>query len=134
VPTGFVSDAAAIISAQQPVTPFANVTLQLEQGGFSMFNALRTNAISAPASGSVPNDSWVCVEWEVVVATAGAVRLSVAGMQLSAPAIADDTTTTPPIGELAFGMSTFAGAGDVPARDLWLDELVVSNSPVGCPF
>jgi hypothetical protein len=133
VPSAFSPDATAIMIARQPAAPFANIALQLEQGGFSMFSNVRPMSPTAAPAGSLARDTWVCVEWRVKVAVTGSAHVAVAGSALSLPALNGDLTASPALGELALGLFTSASNGSVPARDLWLDELVVSDRMVGCP-
>jgi hypothetical protein len=133
-PSAFTADAGAFMQAEQAVAPMKALSLQLENGGFSMFDALHTTPPSAASAGAAKRDQWICVEWEIKIAADGGAHLSIDGVPAGAkPDIAGDLSSSPALGELAFGLGTYAGGdGDVPARDLWLDELVVSPTPVGC--
>jgi hypothetical protein len=114
---------------EQSVSPFAGIGLQLESGGFSFFNGLRNQSV-APA-GLARSDYWLCVEWEVNIGSAGGATLWVEGREELAPRLTGDTTSTPPVGELALGLVSNA-ITSVPVRDLWIDSLVVDNKPIGC--
>jgi hypothetical protein len=132
VPSSFSPEPAAIMEAEQAASPFSGVSLQLAQGGFSMFQGFPAPGMTIPPAGSVPRNTWVCVEWDVHVGKTGYVRLSVGGSVLSSPAINGDITSTPPLGELALGLVSQAGSTAVAPRELWIDDLVVSPSAVGC--
>jgi hypothetical protein len=132
VPTTFTPEPGAIILAEQSMMPFAGIGLQLEAGGFSMFKGLAP-ATSVPAAGMVARNSWVCVEWDLHVSKTGYARLAVGGSAQSAPALDGDNTSTPALGEIALGLVTQAPAtAAVNARELWIDDLVISGKNVGC--
>jgi hypothetical protein len=133
VPSAFTNDPAAIVGASQTSGTGSGISLQLEQGGFSLYDDLRAPAQSTGNAGTMPKNTWVCVQWGVKVATAGSSRVWVGGVEQPAPALTADTTSTPPLGQLTVGLMTSAFLGNVPARDVWIDEIAVSTKPLGCP-
>jgi hypothetical protein len=129
VPGSFGNDPGAFMLVEQPVTPYAGIGLQLEAGGFSMFNGLRNTSV--PVAGTARRDAWICIEYAVIVDSAGSATMWVDGRAELSPVIAGDTTSTPPVGELVLGLVDYTTTA-VPARDLWFDDVVISKSYIGC--
>jgi hypothetical protein len=132
VPSTNGGEPTAVFTAGQNGEPYNAVTLQLEQGGFSMYSGIQGKEKYVAAAGGFPKDQWFCLEWELKVGNPGSAKMWVGGVQQTAPALSGDTTSSPVLGQLSFGMTVQAMASAVPARDMWFDEVVVSSKRVGC--
>jgi hypothetical protein len=77
---------------------------------------------SVPATGA-----WTCVEW--LIASSGDVAVWVDGGKI--PALEDTSTPVFPITELDVGL-LFQHTSPEPAMDVWIDDVVVNDQPIGC--
>jgi hypothetical protein len=132
VPSSTGNEATSIFTAGQNATPYNAVTLQIENGGFSMYNGIDKKQKYVDVSGTFPKDKWFCLEWELKIGTAGAGKVWVDGTQRQAPLLSGDTTSDPALGQVSFGMTVQAMANAVPAREIWFDEVVIAGKRVGC--
>lgn len=77
-------------------------------------------------------DAWVCVEWHIVVASAGLGSLAVDGVDV-AETLTSGTAGPPGPGFFDFRFGRYgSGAVDAVARDVWYDDLIVGPTRVGC--
>src|SRR5262249_37561561 len=83
------------------------------------------------ATTAMPTDRWVCLEWHLRVATGGWAKLYLDGVEVTALTAAQNTLPTPTLGEIGLGLVAAPGSAAA-ARDLWLDDVIVDNSPIGC--
>lgn len=85
------------------------------------------------SSGSPPpRDRWFCVEWATdFSSTSGDSTVSI---DSAAVASISGTMTefSPPASRIVLGLLTYQPSSAQPALDLWLDDLVVDNKPIGC--
>jgi hypothetical protein len=84
-------------------------------------NVTRTTP-SVPATGA-----WTCVEW--LIGSSGDVAVWVDGGKI--PALEDTSTPVFPITELDVGL-LFEHTSPEPAMDVWIDDVVVNDQPIGC--
>jgi hypothetical protein len=93
---------------------------------YESFGAGFTNYSSTLAAEAVPTNAWTCVEWEID-RDANKQRLYVGGAKLADMEVA--------ITGFAGNLVTLGLAqGPAPVVDVWLDDVVVSASRVGCSF
>ena len=90
------------------------------------------NGISSTAPIQLPLDHWVCLELEVVTATAGAMHFWIDGEAVPALDYAGDTTTSPLVGRVSLGAAFFGKTSPQPVFDYWFDEIVFDDKRVGC--
>jgi hypothetical protein len=123
--------AVSFLRIQHSAAPFESLDLQLNGGVFATRDT-KTNVILKSAT-AMPTDRWVCLEWHVQLATTGMTSLLVDGTLASGLSQQQDTTGTVPYDWLLIGLeSAPASLNGGPDVKLWLDELVVSGSPIGC--
>jgi hypothetical protein len=116
---------------QHSAAPFESLDLQLDSGVFGT-RATKTGVI-LKSTLAVPTDRWVCLQWHVQLAATGATTLLVDGVVTPGLGQTQDTTGTVPYDWLLVGLedapAPLAGSPDF---RLWLDELAVGPSPIGC--
>jgi hypothetical protein len=128
VPSGFAPTPAAIFAAEQTGSPFHQINVQLDSGGFSSFDTLQPTpgTLGPVSSPAMPKDRWVCLEWEVDVIN-GVVNLWVDGTKEGTlSTTGQQLNSTPAVGELVFGQIASA------TGDVWLDEIAVDSTRVTC--
>jgi hypothetical protein len=131
VPAGFPAAPAALFNVGQSASPYHTTGLQLDSAGFATFNELAAPPVYKGVAGTIANDRWVCVEWQVALDKAGVVDVWVDGVALTALSGAQDLSSNPPVGELHLGLAAQASA-NIPARDVWMDEVAVGTTRIGC--
>jgi hypothetical protein len=77
-------------------------------------------------------DRWVCLEWHLRVAASGWAKLYVDGAEVTALTAPQNTQPNPTLGAIGFGLVAPPGSSATAARDLFLDDIIVDNSPIGC--
>jgi hypothetical protein len=87
----------------------------------------------ATSAGSAPMlNRWLCFEWKVTLsATSGALELSVDGLS-QVPPVMGQTQPTPPVGQVAIGAYLFQQPQLQPAFDLYVDDVIIDDKPIGC--
>jgi hypothetical protein len=131
VPAGFPAAAAALFNVGQSTSPYHTTGLQLDSAGFATFNELAAQPVYKGVAGTIATDRWVCVEWEVKLDKAGLVNVWVDGTALTALSGAQDLSSNPAVGELHLGLAAQASV-NIPARDVWMDEVAVGTTRIGC--
>lgn len=131
VPSAFPAADASPVGALQSVSPWHGAFLNLHSGVFATYNDTPTTPIERISTVPVPTNRWFCLEYALRIGATGYVRASVDGTAIADFAASQSTTATPAIGTLFVGLSVYASA-NVAARDLWIDEIVIDNKPIGC--
>jgi polysaccharide lyase-like protein len=122
----------AIFELQQSGSPFQGVDLNLRNGSFNTFNNVNGGGgTTVSATTPMPTNTWVCLEWHVQVANTGFAKLLVDGAEVTALSGTQDTQPSPTVSLLAIGLIS-SPANSVAARDVWFDDLVIDNKPIGC--
>jgi hypothetical protein len=96
---------------------------------FSQFSNMVVSNATPP-----PVDTWLCILWSVARATTavGTIDLEADLGTLILPA--QITDGVPPISSVGFGVG-FSGpnvAAAQPALDLWIDDVIVNDTPLTC--
>lgn len=97
---------------------------------YTQFSGQATNEATSP-----PLDTWQCLLWSVTRATTNTGAMTLAGDP--APISLSNVTTdgtSPQVTRMAYGIG-FAGTNVTTAQppiDLWIDDLIVSPTPVTC--
>jgi hypothetical protein len=132
MPSPVQPSVGAFVNVLQSIPPYAGVQLnERPPGGFiggTGYNGLDTDW--SAASDLLPTDSWSCVEIEIDGPPTNTVHVYLWDTELTAmreplPA------SVPPLGLLNVGLAYFA-ANAQPAYDLWIDEVAVDGSRIGC--
>jgi hypothetical protein len=122
-----------LIEVRQTAAPFFGVALQINASSSSVTNWTTNPDTVTRTSTALPRDAWTCVEWQVSYgATDGSSRFWIGGA--SEPAIAQGpimTAPTPPYRTFVLG-AYFGGNATQPAFDLWLDDVVLDATLIGC--
>jgi hypothetical protein len=115
---------------QEADQPFDGAQLGVMPGGGLYIVDWATPETFVNAKEAFPRDTWVCVVWRV---GPGSMDVAIDGKPV-AP-IGAAAWTTPPYGRVRFGQWFVRGNSSepVPTSDLWIDDIVVSSSELGCP-
>jgi hypothetical protein len=99
-------------------------------GRFVLTRPTGADTISAT---TLPLDRWACVEWQLTRGPTGGSRVFLDGQEISDLTLTA-TAVEPPAGVtlMGVGMAFFGNGNLQPAYDLWVDELIVDSSPIGC--
>jgi hypothetical protein len=122
----------ALVDILESSSPYEGIQLNIRPpNGFfggTAYNGLDTDWSSS--TDLLATDAWTCVEMEIDGPPANVVHIFVAGAELPAMerALPHDV---PPLGDLQVGLSYFQ-ANEQPQTDLWIDEVAVDTSRVGC--
>jgi hypothetical protein len=127
-PTGTFS----FLRVQQGASPFYAVDLQVANGLFAT-TASRVG-VTVTSMTSPPLDRWFCLEWQLHLASNGYTVLKLDDKPVSGIWAANtfDTTNNPTYTWLVIGLESGSAPEGIPARDLWIDELILDSKPVGC--
>jgi hypothetical protein len=109
---------------QHRMTTGMLLTLQAEHFQFYEYATMPDHIITSATL--VPTDRWLCVEWATV---AGASHTWLDGVELKDTAFT--ATATAPIYRLTMGTHINTG-NNVPAVDIWYDDILVDSAPIGC--
>jgi hypothetical protein len=109
-----------------------SVDLRVDNGHFGT-DATRTGVVMGSKQ-APPLDRWFCVEWQIHLATTGYTIVNIDGAPVTGLQANNtfDTTNTPNYDWLVVGLDSGPQASGIPARDLWLDEIILDNKPIGC--
>jgi hypothetical protein len=140
VPTGFTTAATDIMIVEESNSPYAGITLNLNNGSFqtdgSSMSGLSPAGVVMGSSTPMPTGTWVCLEWEVKLGAssgspAGYTNLLVDGVAANGLSGSQSIygASGNPINMFALVM---VGNKGTPARDLWMDEVVLDTQPIGC--
>jgi hypothetical protein len=129
VPSGFDNTPVTLSDVAQNGPTYHAVNLQLEQNGLSTYNSL-VGSVYHGVAGTVARDTWTCVEWEARFGSSGAVNVWLDDSALTAISLPDDLSGSPAPSQLQLGIASEASG--TAARDLWLDDVVVNSSRIGC--
>jgi hypothetical protein len=86
------------------------------------------------SAGPAPVGTWFCAIWTVVRTTADTGSLALGGGVGPISLVDVQTDGSPPLNYMEFGIG-FAGSTDInnqPAMDVWIDDVIVNNSPITC--
>jgi hypothetical protein len=133
VPSAFAAGEAPFMLVEQGASPYQGITLDLRgTSGLGTQNTLPGGG-QLTSNAVIARDQWVCVEWNVKLGSAannsGSTDLTVDGTAAPGVGGAQTLYATPAINQ--FGLALIGDNGTA-ARDLWIDELEIDTSPIGC--
>jgi hypothetical protein len=123
------SNSVTFFRLQQLNAPQHSLDVQLS-GGYVQTRATKTNMIMKSAT-AFPTGRWVCVEWHIHLASNGTSTVSLDDQAIAGLSAPQDTTDSPLYDLLVLGLES-TDVGGPPARDLWMDEVVLDDKPIGC--
>jgi hypothetical protein len=132
VPGGSDPTSVAIVIADQTAAPHKGVQLALAQGSFATSDSVPSPTQTLSATTPMPSDRWVCLEWHLHVATGGYAKLYVDGVEVTALTASQNTLPNPTLGEVGIGLVAAPAGHATAARDVWFDDVIVDDSPIGC--
>jgi hypothetical protein len=122
----------AFVNVLQSIPPYAGMQLNVRPpGGYlggTGYNGLDSDW--SAANDVVPADAWTCVETEIDGPPSNIVHVFVSDVELTAMR-EGLPVNVPPLGLLQVGLAYYA-ANAQPAADLWIDEVAVDGTRVGC--
>jgi hypothetical protein len=132
VPMAFDPSEADVFLVEQNNAPYQGITLNFLGGYYSTSDTLNGGGVMTSPTAIVP-EQWVCVEWDVTLGSSsnhnGNSALTVDGTVAPGLSAAQSLYGNPTINQ--FGLA-LVGGPHTPARDLWIDELIVDKNPIGC--
>ena len=79
-----------------------------------------------------PVDQWTCLQIVIPQSTStGVIQLLVDGAVVS-DASSASTAATPGLDHVYVGLDWYNNGANLPAGDLWLDELIIDDKPTTC--
>jgi hypothetical protein len=101
-------------------------------GGHPILNDYSTpNSYMQSATVTLPTNQWVCLSLSLSqTGTSGTVKQLVNDVEVSDTTFA--SAATPAMDHIYLGLDWVGNPASFPATDLWMDEVVINDSPVGC--
>jgi hypothetical protein len=133
VPSGNDAASVALVVLDQQGISHKGIRLSLSKGSFTTSDNVPATPVTLTATTpTMPTDRWVCLEWYVRVSgDNGLAKLFVEGTEVTALTAFQSLQPAPTVGEIGFGLLSPPGTRAA-ARELWLDEIAVDSSPIGC--
>jgi hypothetical protein len=135
VPQGFDPSTGDIFYTEENAPPYEGITLNLFNGSFETNDSLPGGG-GKDSTTPMPTNTWVCLEWNVQLGTSsgapnGSTSLAVgsAGTQANNLGGAQPLFSSTPINTIGL---LLIGGPNTPARDIWMDEVIIDTQPIGC--
>jgi hypothetical protein len=127
-----VGDDNYVVQAYQSFTPYAAATLALHPSGTLQTGNSVANLPTSPSATHFPMNRWVCVEWRIDTAPSGSIHAYLDGSEVTDIAQTGiNTQPSPAFDTVAVGLSENP-TGNVGASEMWVDEVRVDTSRIGC--
>jgi hypothetical protein len=132
MPSPVPPSVGAFVDVLQNASPYAGMQLNIRPpGGYlggTAYNGLDSDW--SATSDLLPPDAWACVEIEIDGPATNLVRVFLSDVELTAmrEGLPSDV---PPLGILQVGLGYYAANAQA-ASDLWIDEVAVDGSRIGC--
>jgi hypothetical protein len=110
-----------------PLPPYPGVFLDLDHGSLVLENEV-PGGLSSHSTVQMPLDRWACLELRVD--NVGQVTTLLDDVSLAALTVTTPTVSLPPEDQVGFDLEIYNT--DVPAYEMWWDDLVVDDKPIGC--
>jgi hypothetical protein len=128
VPKTFDPTTAAIFLFEQDGGKSLQIALNLDTQTIGVFGGLdgHTNL----GSKTLPTDQWACIEWSVTVGNPGAYTAWINDEQVmtASNVKTKPDSPEPPFKAVAVGLGSSINA----PREIWMDEVRISNQRIGC--
>jgi hypothetical protein len=132
VGNNFDPSEADVFLVEQNNAPYQGITLNFLNGFYSTSDTLNNGVVLTSPTTIMP-EQWVCIEWDVTLGTSsnhnGNTTLTVEGNVASGLGAAQPLYGNPAINQIGLAL---VGGAHTPARDLWIDELIIDSKPIGC--
>jgi hypothetical protein len=135
VPSGFDPSTGDIFFTEQNASPYEGITLNLYNGSFETNDTIPGGG-EKNSTTPMPTNTWVCLEWNVQLGTSSgspngstALGVGASGTLANNLSGAQPLFSSTPINTI--GLMLIGGAG-APARDVWMDEVIIDTQPIGC--
>jgi hypothetical protein len=127
------SNYASIIETRQAADPFLGIGVQLAPGTLELTDWTNNPVADTKNNDPFPLDAWTCVEWQVIPeAATGSTQVWLdGGTSATASLSGVATQASPPYQGILLGLF-FAGPSAQPAFDVWIDDVVIDSTRVGC--
>jgi len=81
---------------------------------------------------TIPTDKWTCLQMEIPqTGSTGVIKLYLDGAEVT-DVTTTNTAPTPPLDHVYVGLDFYGNPANLPAEDMWLDELIVDDKPTTC--
>jgi hypothetical protein len=115
----------------QGVAPNNNIDVNVTSAGhMELYNTVANLDQTLSAMPKV--GQWFCVEWEVDFTAPQQSKLWLDGNPLTDLTTAQATESNPPLGIVNIGTLLYYPTTNLPAYDMWIDDVVIDNKPIGC--
>jgi hypothetical protein len=129
------ANAAELFSVIESPSPYDGDTVLIANTGFFTTGDSVKNGAYTKSTTAAPLNQWFCVTFEVHVATddtgltaVGLNDTKIVALQVNQPTEPTDN----PLGALSAGFEVYNPTAESIAFDVWMDELIVNNTPVSC--
>jgi hypothetical protein len=120
-----------ITGVAQQASPYAGLAVY-QTGGFLSVQNTVNGAFHASNSVPFPSGRWTCLEWEVDFAGTQQYRFWIDGSEVTDLHIVEPTQPSPPVNLFGTGLDFYGLTAAQPAYELWIDDLILSSSRIGC--
>jgi hypothetical protein len=130
LPSGRPASGINLLNHQQSVAPYGGATVGIDDAQNLIFIDYANGNVYQQSSTALTTGAWRCLEWELSGDGAnGASHVWLDDAPVADLAIESGLVVgpAPPFGDIQLGL--IAGA---PAQDLWLDEIAIDTTRIGC--
>jgi len=126
-PKDFDNTTAAIMLYEQDAAAGnKQIALNLDSQTVSVFDGVVEPAYLKPAQERLPEDTWLCLEWQVTVGNPGNYKVFLGDKLILSDSV--NTMPSPGFTQVAIGL----GSSINQPRELWMDEVMIDNKMIGC--
>lgn len=128
----YATTEAELFSVAENAGTFNGIALENLNNNLELFDNVGSKVVTTSTQG-LPGGRWLCLEWQVQIASAGAVKVWLDGNEVGQLTSTQNTAATPPVAVAAFGLQYFrASVMPTLAQELWIDEVAVDVVRIGC--
>jgi hypothetical protein len=136
-PTLPPGDQLAWANLSQDASPYAGISFILadDKANPFFYNSTSGSAVYTRSAATIPSGDWTCIEWRLDFATdALDGHLAAAYNDIVVPDLStvQQTQSSPALHDINIGLFLPAtGIAHLPF-DFWIDEVIISTTPIGC--